>query len=107
MTLEERVAAIEARQRDHAMHDPDCPARAAQKHNARGMTYTQGDCSCWLTKPNDTPPVKTKRTPPPGNSGVSRPGHDHIEVHLHGAADLSAAQRDAATVTLRDAFNGQ
>jgi hypothetical protein len=48
--LEKRIKAIEARQRDHNMHDPDCPIRRYQKHDARGMTASvrTKSCNCWL-----------------------------------------------------------
>jgi hypothetical protein len=50
MTLD--PARMEAILRDHAMHEPECPVRRAQKHNAKGGTYmTPGECDCWLSEP--------------------------------------------------------
>lgn len=54
----ERIEAIEARQRDHKMHDPDCPIRRYDRHDARGMTASirTESCNCWLSdKPKDIP----------------------------------------------------
>jgi hypothetical protein len=42
--LADRIKAIEDRQRDHEMHDPDCPIRRAEKGNAKQLV----PCNCWL-----------------------------------------------------------
>jgi hypothetical protein len=53
-TLDElaaRITAIEARQRDHRMHDANCPVRKAEIHNEHGLTYMAYEsCNCWLVK---------------------------------------------------------
>jgi hypothetical protein len=52
MTLEERLAAIEARQREYGMHDPGCKARAVERSNAHGLSYYNPEpCNCWLSRP--------------------------------------------------------
>lgn len=37
--VERRLDRIEAILRDHRLHEPDCPQRDVQKHNAQGRTY--------------------------------------------------------------------
>lgn len=44
-----RIEAIEARQRDYGMHDPDCPRRAVQRDQERtGVYLYMPECACWL-----------------------------------------------------------
>lgn len=45
-----RVDRIEARQRAHSMHDPDCPVFRARLSQAdTPLLYIQvPDCECWL-----------------------------------------------------------
>jgi len=44
-----RIEAIEARQRDHQMHDPDCLLRRTQK-NMPDMYLDPSQCTCWLSE---------------------------------------------------------
>lgn len=48
-SLPARIAAIEARQREYGMHDPDCPARLVERMNQNGGPYyVMQRCTCWL-----------------------------------------------------------
>jgi hypothetical protein len=49
-----RVEAIEARQRDHGWHDPDCPVRQTQLAQKRVDSYLYSPpCDCWLKEDPD------------------------------------------------------
>jgi hypothetical protein len=56
MSLEERIAAIEARQRAHGQHDPDCPQHHFLTWRPNTPSYEVDEqpedaCNCWLSKP--------------------------------------------------------
>lgn len=51
LTINDRLARIEAVMREHRMHEGTCPVRQAQVHNARGQTYMlPKPCNCWLSE---------------------------------------------------------
>ena len=51
MTTDDRLAAVEARQQDYEMHDPDCPTRLIEKaQRYTGAYLLPQDCTCWLSE---------------------------------------------------------
>jgi hypothetical protein len=47
----DRLANIEARQRDYGMHNPGCPVRRTEVAQASTDVYLiAGDCDCWLSE---------------------------------------------------------
>lgn len=50
-TLQERVTAIEARQRAYTMHDPTCPVfkTMVQQRKTPGVYVMGPPCDCWLS----------------------------------------------------------
>ena len=58
LSLEERIEAIEARQRTYGMHDPDCPVRLTQIAQRTTDAYlVSPPCACWLTEKCTEPSV--------------------------------------------------
>ncbi|WP_158078120.1 hypothetical protein [Rathayibacter sp. VKM Ac-2630] len=51
MTLEERIAAIEARQRLYSQHDPSCALRPW--HQGDQPPSLASRCTCWLDQRGD------------------------------------------------------
>lgn len=49
-TLQERVEAIESRQRAYGMHDLGCPGFHAQMQEKFNGRKIPSDCNCWLSK---------------------------------------------------------
>lgn len=53
MMLSEAVRKVEARQRAHGMHDPNCPVFLADRAQQRNpdVCYTRNEvCTCWLSE---------------------------------------------------------
>ena len=51
MSLESRLAAVEARQRAYGMHDPGCPVFKTEVAQRRTGAYLiPPDCECWLSE---------------------------------------------------------
>lgn len=54
VSVDERIEAIEARQRAYGMHDPDCPVYLRAVDQAQTMAYVlPRKCTCWLSKGNE------------------------------------------------------